>query len=134
MGLDYNKIDYGNIEFGNWNETEWEVLRQGISRVVLGLTAEGVTCMVGKVEEGHEVKPHTHPNEQIAIILQGTCDYYVDGKPIRMKPGSWVVVPPNVEHYIHVFNSIEPVINLDIFVPKRPEYAEAFKKFLDSKK
>ena len=35
-----------------------------------------------------------------------------------MRPGSWVVVPPNKEHYIHVFNSVEPVINLDIFTPR----------------
>ncbi|NLL18739.1 MAG: cupin domain-containing protein [Clostridia bacterium] len=98
------------------------------------MEAKGLSCSINRIEEGHETKPHTHPYEQIAIILQGTCDYYVDGIPVRMKPGSWVVVPPDVEHYIHVFNSIEPVLNLDIFVPNRPEYTETFKKFLDSRK
>jgi quercetin dioxygenase-like cupin family protein len=134
MGLDYNKIDYSTVDHGNWNESKWEFVRPGIERVVLAMSAEGMSCTIGQVEEGHETKPHTHPNEQIAIIIQGTCDYYVDGKPVRMKPGSWVVVPPNVEHYIHVFNSEEPVLNLDVFTPHRPEYTAAFKKFLNENK
>lgn len=134
MGLDYTKFDYSSIDFGNWNESEWEFVRQGIKRVVFAMAAKGMSCTISRVEEGNETKPHRHPNEQVAIILQGTCDYYVDGKPVRMKPGSWVVVPPNVEHYIHVFNSTEPVLNLDIFVPNRPEYTEAYTKFLNSKK
>lgn len=134
MGLEYGKIDFTGLDFGNWNESKWEFVRPGIERVVLAMTAEGSSVTIGKIEEGHETKPHTHPNEQVAIVLQGTCDYYVDGKPVRMKPGSWVVVPPNVEHYIHVFNTLEPVLNLDIFTPNRPEYTEGYKKFLANSK
>ncbi len=37
-----------------------------------------------------------HPHAQLAIVLQGQCDYYVDGKPYRMKEGSWVFVPADV--------------------------------------
>ncbi|GAA0720288.1 cupin domain-containing protein [Clostridium malenominatum] len=117
-------------EYGNWNESKWQPVREGIDRVVLGLTAETMSCTVAECKSGNEVKPHSHPNEQIAIILQGTCDYYVDGTPYAMKPGSWIVVPANVEHYIHVYDSKEPVLNLDIFAPNRPEYTESFKKFL----
>jgi quercetin dioxygenase-like cupin family protein len=134
MGLDYDKIDYSGIDFGNWNETDWELIRPGITRVVFGMSAKSLSCTIGEVKEGHETKPHTHPNEQVAIIIQGTCDYYVDGKPVRCKPGSWVVVPPNVEHYIHVFNSEEPVLNIDFFTPNRPEYTEVYTKFLNELK
>jgi len=134
MGLDYDKIDYSGIDYGNWNEAEWEPLRPGITRVVFAMSAKSMSCTIGKIVEGHETKPHKHPNEQVAIIVQGTCDYYVDGKPVRCKPGSWVVIPPNVEHYIHVFNSEEPVLNIDFFTPQRPEYTEAYKKYLDGLK
>ena len=130
MGLEYEKIDYTGIDTGNWNDADYQVMREKMQRVVMGMTAKGMTVTIGEIKPGCTVGPHKHPHEQIAIIVQGTCDYYVDGKPVQMKPGSWVVVPPNVEHYIHVFNSIEPVLNLDIFTPGRPEYVESYSNFL----
>ena len=33
-----------------------------------------------------------------------------------------LVIPPNVEHWGEVVGE-EPVINLDVFTPRRPEYA-----------
>lgn len=130
MGLDYDKFDYSNIDHGNWNEADWQLIRGGITRVVFAMSAKTMSATIGQIVEGHETKPHTHPNEQIVLITQGTCDYYVDGKPIRCKPGTWIVVPPNVEHYIHVTNTEEPVINIDIFTPVRPEYTESYTKYL----
>lgn len=134
MGLDYDKFDYSTVEHGNWNDVPWEPIRGGITRTVFAMGAKGLCLTIGEVKEGHVTKPHTHPHEQVAIIIQGTCDYYVDGKPIRCKPGTWMVIPPNVEHYIHVFNTIEPVLNLDVFAPDRPEYTKAYTDFLNSLK
>ena len=37
-------------------------------------------------------------------------------------PGGLLVVPPNVEHWGEVVGD-EPVMNLDVFTPRRPEYA-----------
>ncbi|MEJ2625087.1 MAG: hypothetical protein P8Z80_11225 [Pseudolabrys sp.] len=36
--------------------------------------------------------------------------------------GGLVVIPPNVKHWGEVLGD-EPVLNLDVFTPKRPEYA-----------
>lgn len=117
-------------DHGNWNEAKWEPLREGMKRIVFGMAAKGMSSTITEVLNGHETRPHIHPNEQIALILQGTCDYYVGGTPHAMKPGSWIVVPPNVEHYIHAYDSKEPVLNLDIFTPMRPEYTEGYSAFL----
>ena len=119
-------------EYGNWNEAIWEPVRAGIKRVVFGMTAEGMSCTISEVKAGHEAKPHRHPNEQVACIIQGTCDYYVDGTPYAMKPGSWVVIPPEVEHFIQVRDSKEPVLNIDFFVPHRPEYTNGYREFVKS--
>ena len=119
-----------SIASGNWNESKWETVREGITRVVFGMEADSVSCTIACVENGNEKKPHTHPNEQVAIVLEGECDYYVDGVPYRLKPGGWVTVPPNVEHYIHVYDSPCPCMQLDVFTPHRPEYTEGYKKFL----
>jgi len=118
------------ISYGNWNETKWQPLRAGIERVVFGMDADSMCCTVGRVENGNEVKPHTHPNEQIALVLEGECDYYVEGVAYRLTPGSWVTVPPNVEHYIHVYDSSVPCLQMDIFTPDRPEYTESYTQFL----
>jgi quercetin dioxygenase-like cupin family protein len=122
------------VASGNWNTSPWEPVREGITRVVFAMEADSVCCTIGRVENGNEVKPHRHPNEQVALVLEGECDYYVDGVPYRLTPGSWVTVPSNVEHYIHVYDSPVPCMQMDIFTPDRPEYTEAYSKFLDSLK
>ena len=115
---------------GNWYESPWQPVRGGITRVAFaGAYTKGCTLAVTECQNGNEVRPHTHPHAQLAIVVRGHCDYYVDGKPYHMKEGSWVWVPANVEHYIHVFDSTVPVINLDVFFPERMEYVDAYDEF-----
>lgn len=120
--------------YGNWYEEDakWQPVRAGIRRVVFaGAHTKGCTLAVSECANGNAVRPHTHPHAQLAIVVKGQCDYYVDGKPYRMTPGSWVWVPANVEHYIHVYDSDEPVINLDVFFPERTEYIDSYDKFIE---
>jgi mannose-6-phosphate isomerase-like protein (cupin superfamily) len=120
------------IESGNWNELPMQPLRPGIERVVFAQGAQDlVCCTIGRVENGHEVKPHTHPHDQIALVVEGVCDYIVDGVPYRLTPGSWVTVPGGVEHYIHVYDSPVPCMQMDIFCQPRKEYNESYSKFLE---
>lgn len=105
------------VEIGNWNEGPREPVRRGVERVVLAPGANLTNCSIHIVENGHEVRPRTHPYEQIMLLLQGECDYYINGKPYRLKAGSWITIPPNVEHYIHAFDSKEPCLQMDIFPP-----------------
>ncbi len=120
------------IESGNWSNLPWQEVREGITRVVFGMGADNINCTINKVNNGNEVRPHTHPdNEQIALVIEGECDYYVDGTPYRLTPGSWVTVPAGVEHYIHVYDSSVPCMQMDIFYPLRPEYNESYSKFLE---
>ena len=92
-----------NVDFGNINEIPYRPLRPGIDQAVFAMSGDGVNVTVNRVDNGNDLRPHTHDDhQQIAWILQGECDYYVDGEPFRMTAGSWVVVPKGVEHYIHV--------------------------------
>jgi len=70
---------------------------------------------------GNEPTPHSHPNEQIAYFMSGEVDFYLDGEPVRLRAGGMLVVPPGAMHYAVVVGD-EPVMNLDIFTPSRPEY------------
>ncbi|WMJ76952.1 MULTISPECIES: cupin domain-containing protein [unclassified Sedimentibacter] len=118
------------IESGNWNKLPWQEVREGISRVVFGTGVDNISCTINKVDNGNEVRPHSHPNEQIALVVKGECDYYVDGKAYRLTPGSWVSVPANIEHYIHVYDSPVPCMQMDIFFPVRPEYTVSYSNFI----
>ena len=81
------------IESGNWNQLPWRPLRQGIKQMTLAMGADAVTVTIGQVESGHELRPHSHPEEQVALCISGECDYYVDGVPYHLTPGGWVTVP-----------------------------------------
>lgn len=121
------------IESGNWNNLPWRVIRPGLKQAAIGMGADGVTLTIGQVIAGHEVKPHSHPEEQVALVIEGECDYYVDGVPYHLTPGGWVTVPSNVEHYIHVHDTDIPCFAMDIFCSPRPEVDALYKEFLKTK-
>ena len=116
------------VKVGNWKEAKMQDMRAGIRRTLF--TGERATVQMSEVQNGHEVTPHTHEYEQIAVVLQGECDFHVAGKVYPMKPGSYVVIPPNVEHNIHVYNSPVPVINMDVWAPRRDDFVGQYEKFL----
>lgn len=118
------------IESGNWNQLPWRPLRQGIKQMTLAMGADAVTVTIGQVESGHELRPHSHPEEQVALCISGECDYYVDGVPYHLTPGGWVTVPGGVEHYVHVHDTDIPCFQMDIFGDPRPEFDEKYKAFL----
>jgi quercetin dioxygenase-like cupin family protein len=103
----------------NWSEIPEEAVRRGVSR--RGYATDEVMLMWNVVEEGMELKPHSHEDfDQLVCIYEGSCDYYVEGVPHRMGPGSMMLVPAGAEHYIEPVES--PCANLDIFVPPRADY------------
>ena len=110
-----------NCNCSNWNEMEWEVVREGVRRKAF--TGEGATVAVNELMPGHAPRPHAHIHEQIVYIMEGECDFHVEDKVYHLTPGGMLVVPPNVTHYAQVTSDC-PVINLDIFTPKRPEYVK----------
>jgi quercetin dioxygenase-like cupin family protein len=67
-------------------------------------------------------RPHSHPHEQIAYIIEGRMMFYIGDEKHEVGPGGLVVIPGGVTHWGEVIGD-EPVLNLDVFTPKRPEYA-----------
>lgn len=104
----------------NWNEMEWKSIRPGVDQKAF--SGEGATVALHRLQPDHEPKPHSHVHEQIAYIVSGTVDFHVGEEVVRLGPGGMVVVPPDVMHHAVVVGD-EEVINLDVFTPRRPEYA-----------
>lgn len=120
------------VEVGNWKEAKMQRQKPGIMRTLL--TSDSFTVHIAEIQNGHQVIPHSHKYEQVAIILQGECDFHIGGKVYPMKAGSYAIIPPNVEHNIHVYNSPVPVINLDVWAPRRQEYIDSYMEFLKEQK
>lgn len=120
------------VEVGNWKEAKMQETRKGMMRTLL--TSDSFTVHITEIQNGHEVTAHSHKYEQVAIILQGECDFHIDGKVYPMKTGSYAIIPPNVEHNIHVYASPVPVINLDVWAPRRQEYIDDYMEFLKEQK
>ncbi|AEC22104.1 cupin 2 domain-containing protein [Pusillimonas sp. T7-7] len=105
----------------DWEAMEWKTVRRGIERKAFG--SDSATVALHRLLPGHELAPHSHPNEQIVYIMEGTVDFHIGEEVIRLGPGSLAVVPPNVTHY-GVLVGDKPALNLDIFTPARPEYEQ----------
>lgn len=105
------------VEFGSSEQVTWYPLRRGIEQATLFSESNAMSGVLNRIQNGHEVRPHSHPSEQIVLILAGECDYYVGGRSYRLTAGSWLTIPPNVEHYIYVYDSLTPCLQMSICVP-----------------
>ncbi len=104
----------------DWSQMEWKTIRPGVEQKAF--SGEGATVALHRLMPGHEPKPHSHPHEQIAYIISGRIRFFIGDKQMDIGPGGLVAIPSNVRHWGEVLGD-EPVLNLDVFTPKRPEYA-----------
>ena len=52
-------------------------------------------------DPGYVSPKHTHPGEEIIYVLEGTLEYYVEGRPAATyKPGEVLLVPAGVIHWV----------------------------------
>jgi quercetin dioxygenase-like cupin family protein len=109
-----------NLHAIDWNAVPWERVREGVERKAF--SGEGATVALNRLQPGHEPRPHSHPHEQVVYIVSGQIDFYIEDEMRRLGPGGLLVVPPNARHWGVVVGD-EPVLNLDVFTPRRSEYA-----------
>jgi hypothetical protein len=97
--------------------------RQGVvQRVFRG---SGVCVSFSELHPDMEPTPHSHPWEQIFMILKGRVKLHVGDQVFDMRDRSFVRIPPNVVHYSEPPRPEDGVaLNLDIFSPLRPDYFE----------
>jgi quercetin dioxygenase-like cupin family protein len=60
----------------------------------------GIDSMVGvtKLDPGREADAHSHPWEQLTVVVDGSCRFYVDGTRMDAAAGDAFFVPPDAEH------------------------------------
>ena len=84
------------------------------------LFGEGAMLNLIEFESGSVVPLHSHPHEQLGIVLRGMQALVVDGTAHEVEPFEGYVLPGGVEH--SAYCGAAGALVLDIFCPVREDY------------
>jgi quercetin dioxygenase-like cupin family protein len=90
--------------------------------IARGLFGEGGMLNLVELGPGAEVARHSHPHEQLGLILSGSMTMVVGGEAHECGPMDGFVMPGGVEHSGTAGSAGATV--LDVFVPVREDYRE----------
>ena len=94
-----------------------ELVKGSNSRLVAG---EQSMISFLKMDAHSYFAPHRHKQEQIMIVLDGSCDEIIEGKLYKVKKGDVIILPPNIEHGAYIGDQDVQVI--DVFGEVRSDY------------
>jgi quercetin dioxygenase-like cupin family protein len=85
-------------------------------------TAAGHHMMLSLVEFQSRavVEPHSHPHEQMGMLLEGELTFTIGGETKTLRPGDMWRIPGHVVHSAVAGDA--PVKALDVFHPIREDY------------
>lgn len=85
-------------------------------------TAAGEQMMLSLVEfePNSVVQPHSHPHEQMGMLLEGELTFTIGGQTQTLHPGDMWRIPGGVVH--SAIAGDKPVKALDVFHPIREDY------------
>lgn len=72
-----------------------------------------------RIEEGALLPEHTHPHEQISLLLEGELIIRLPDEEVTLLPGKVLVIPGGLAHS---GQAVSDCIVVDIFSPPREEY------------
>ena len=66
------------------------------------------------------IPSHSHPHEQVGVVLQGELEFTIAGEVQMLRPGDPYIIPGGVPHNVKV--GPQPAQVMDVFSPVREEY------------
>jgi len=73
-------------------------------------------------KKGCEVALHSHPNEQVSMVEQGTLKFVVEGKEHLVRTGEIMRIAPNL---VHSAEAMEDCVMVEVFSPRRQDWIDA---------
>src|SRR5436309_15753437 len=86
--MDIHKID--------WSGIPWKEIRPGVEQKAF--SGNAATVALHRLMPGHEPRPHSHPHEQIASIIEGRMTFYIRDEQPEIGPGGLAGIPGGVRH------------------------------------
>ncbi len=109
-----------------WSEVETEQLNPLLTRQFVS----GSKAMFARIvlTKGCIVPRHSHPNEQLAFILEGSLRFdFDDGSSHTVNAGEVLVIPGDLPHSA---TALEDTIDFDIFAPPRQDWLDKDDSYL----
>jgi len=93
----------------------------------------GQNIMLARVllKKGCIVPEHSHSNEQLTYIVEGTLKFWIDGREITVHAGEVLCIPSNMPHKAE---ALEDTVDLDIFNPPRADWINKTDQYLRNEK
>ncbi len=111
----------GGVRHFVWDKMEKERVTDVIQRKVIS----GERAMLAQVflEKGAVVPMHSHENEQITYLLQGTLKFWIgEGKEeLVLRAGEVLHIPSMVPHQAE---ALEDCLDVDVFSPPRQDWLD----------
>ena len=118
-------VETGAAKLFRWAEIEPEQMSPLLTRQFV----TGEKAMLARImlKQGCVVPEHSHPNEQIAMIVSGALEFVVAGVTQVVRAGEVLVIPAGVPHSARALEDTE---DLDIFSPPRQDWIEGRDSYL----
>jgi quercetin dioxygenase-like cupin family protein len=100
-----------------WDRVDKEQLSPQLARQVIH--CETMTLARVFVKKGGVVPEHSHHNEQVSMMQQGSMKFVLAGEATVLKPGDVLRIPPHVPHSVE---ALEDCVVVDLFSPPREDW------------
>jgi quercetin dioxygenase-like cupin family protein len=87
------------------------------ARIVAG---ERVSLAVVELDPGAVAREHSHPHEQLGLVLRGRMRFRVGDETKELEPGEMWTIPSNVPH--EATAGPDGAVVIDIFAPVREDW------------
>ncbi len=87
---------------------------------IFATAAEHMMLSQVEFQPGAVVEAHSHPHEQVGMVVEGRAHFFVAGEDKVLGPGDMYLIPGGVTHRVVALD--EGAKALDIFHPIREDY------------
>lgn len=106
-------------EIMDWSKVEPRLVIPGfLGRI---LHSDTMTFVLWEIAEGARLPEHSHPHEQVAHVYEGEFEVTVEGKTMRLRPGTVAAIPSNARHSGRALTACRI---MDAFWPIREDYRD----------
>jgi quercetin dioxygenase-like cupin family protein len=96
---------------------EWEAMASGVERRLSAL-GEKLMGVEVRLAGGSAVPEHSHPHEQVTIVLSGRVRFTIAGEAREFAAGEVASIPGGVPHSVV---ALEASRVMDVFTPLRED-------------
>ena len=119
-----------SVRHFRWDDMELERVSDTIHRKVIS----GDQAMLAHIylKKGAVVPMHSHHNEQITYLLEGTLRFLIgeEEKELVLRAGDVLHLPPHVPHSAE---ALEDCLDVDVFSPPRQDWLDGTDDYLRGK-